>query len=112
MLAGGGFGRRANPASDYIVEACELARDAKVPVKVVWTREDDIRGGYYRPMFVHRVEVGLDAAGAMKAWNHAIVGPSIVAGTAVRADDGEGRHRSDLHRGRRRFARTRSRTCR
>ena len=81
MLAGGGFGRRANPASDYIVEACELARDAKVPVKLVWTREDDIRGGYYRPMYVHRVEVGLDAAGAVKAWSHAIVGPSIVAGT-------------------------------
>lgn len=81
MLAGGGFGRRANPASDYVVEACEIARLAKVPVKVVWTREDDIRGGYYRPMYVHRVEVGLDAQGKVAAWHHAIVGPSIVAGT-------------------------------
>jgi len=85
MLAGGGFGRRANPASDYVVEACEVARRAKVPVKVVWTREDDIRGGYYRPMYVHRVEVGLDAQGAITAWNHAIAGPSIMAGTAFEA---------------------------
>jgi len=82
MLAGGGFGRRANPVSDYVVEACEIAKRAKVPVKVVWTREDDIRGGYYRPMYVHRVEVGLDAQGNVAAWNHTIVGPSIVAGTA------------------------------
>ena len=81
MLAGGGFGRRANPVSDYVVEACELAKDIKVPVKVVWTREDDIRGGYYRPMYVHRVEVGLAASGAIAGWSHAIVGPSIVDGT-------------------------------
>jgi isoquinoline 1-oxidoreductase beta subunit len=54
----------------------------KVPVKVVWTREDDIRGGYYRPMVVHRMEVGLDGQGKISAWKHAIVGPSILAGTA------------------------------
>ncbi|MEP7069359.1 MAG: molybdopterin cofactor-binding domain-containing protein, partial [Usitatibacter sp.] len=82
MLAGGGFGRRANPVSDYVVEACEVAKQVKVPVKVVWTREDDIRGGYYRPMYAHRVEVGLDAQNKVAAWNHAIVGPSIMAGTA------------------------------
>ncbi len=82
MLAGGGFGRRANPASDYILEACEIAKKAKVPVKTVWTREDDIRGGYYRPLMVHRAEVGLDAGGAIVGWNHAIVGPSIIGGTA------------------------------
>jgi isoquinoline 1-oxidoreductase beta subunit len=82
LPAGGGFGRRANPASDYVIEACEIARDAKVPVKVVWTREDDIRGGYYRPMYVHRVEAGLDAQGNIVGWDHAIVGQSIVAGTA------------------------------
>lgn len=82
MLAGGGFGRRANPDSDYVVEACEIAKQVKVPVKVVWTREDDIKGGYYRPMNVHRVEVGLDAQNAIVGWNHAIVGPSILAGTA------------------------------
>ena len=81
MLAGGGFGRRANPVSDYVVEACEVAKQVKVPVKVVWTREDDIRGGYYRPMYAHRVEVGFDAQSKVAAWNHAIVGPSIMAGT-------------------------------
>ncbi|HRA22673.1 MAG TPA: xanthine dehydrogenase family protein molybdopterin-binding subunit [Usitatibacteraceae bacterium] len=82
MPAGGGFGRRANPASDYVVEACEIAKSVKVPVKTVWTREDDVRGGYYRPMYVHRVETGLDAKGAIVGWNHAIVGQSIIAGTA------------------------------
>ena len=85
MLAGGGFGRRGNPVSDYVVEACEVAKKAKVPVKTVWTREDDIRGGYYRPMYVHRVEVGLDARNQAVAWNHAIVGPSILAGTPFEA---------------------------
>ncbi|HSN20518.1 MAG TPA: xanthine dehydrogenase family protein molybdopterin-binding subunit [Usitatibacter sp.] len=81
LLAGGGFGRRANPASDYVVQACEVARRAKVPVKLVWTREDDMRGGYYRPAFVHQVEVGLDAKGGIAAWNHRLAGPSILAGT-------------------------------
>jgi isoquinoline 1-oxidoreductase beta subunit len=82
MLAGGGFGRRANPVSDYIVEACAVAANLKgKPVKVMWTREDDIRGGFYRPMYVHRVEVGLDAQNKIVGWNHAIVGPSIVGGT-------------------------------
>ena len=81
MLAGGGFGRRANPVSDYVVEACEVAKKVKGAVKVVWTREDDIRGGYYRPMYVHRVEAGLDAQGAIAGWNHVLVGPSILTGT-------------------------------
>ena len=81
MIAGGGFGRRANPAADYIIEAVEIAKEAKVPVKTVWTREDDIRGGYYRPMYVHKVEAGLDAAGRIVGWDHTIVGQSIIAGT-------------------------------
>jgi isoquinoline 1-oxidoreductase beta subunit len=85
MLAGGGFGRRANPVSDYVVEACEIAKEAKVPVKTVWTREDDIRGGFFRPMYVHRVEAGLDANGKLVAWNHVIVGSSIVGGTPFEA---------------------------
>jgi isoquinoline 1-oxidoreductase beta subunit len=81
LLAGGGFGRRANPVSDYIVEAARIAQEVKAPVKVVWTREDDIKGGYYRPMYVHRVVAGLDARGNVAAWNHTIVGQSILAGT-------------------------------
>ena len=85
MIAGGGFGRRANPAADYIIEAVEIAKDAKVPVKTVWTREDDIRGGYYRPQFVHKVTAGLDANGRIAAWDHVIVGQSIMAGTPFEA---------------------------
>lgn len=87
MYAGGGFGRRANPASDYVVEAVQVAKAMKqagidAPVKVIWSREDDMRGGYYRPLHVHRVTVGLDAGGRPVAWQHTIVGQSIVKGTA------------------------------
>ena len=78
---GGGFGRRANPVSDFVVEAVIVAKAAGVPVKVVWTREDDMRGGFYRPAYVHRVQVGVNAAGAPTAWNHVVVGQSILAGT-------------------------------
>src|SRR5260221_5757220 len=81
MLACGGFGRRANPVSDYVIESCDVARQVKVPVKVVWTREDDIRRGYYPPSYAHHGQVGLDAQNRIAAWNHTIVGPSIVAGT-------------------------------
>jgi isoquinoline 1-oxidoreductase beta subunit len=51
-------------------------------VKTVWTREDDIKGGYYRPMYVHRISAGLDASGRIAGWDHVIVGQSIIAGTA------------------------------
>ncbi len=86
MMAGGGFGRRANPTSDYLVEAVEIAKAMRqagidAPVKVVWSREDDIRGGYYRPLTVHRVVAGTDAAGAIAGWNHTIVSQSILKGT-------------------------------
>lgn len=82
---GGGFGRRATPSSDFVSEAVLAAKAAKVPVKTVWTREDDIRGGYYRPAFVHRVQVGVDANGNPTAWDHVIVGQSIGAGTPFEA---------------------------
>jgi isoquinoline 1-oxidoreductase subunit beta len=78
---GGGFGRRATPTSDFVSEAVHVAKAAGVPVKVVWTREDDIRGGYYRPMFLHRIEAGVDAKGLPVAWQHTLVGQSILAGT-------------------------------
>jgi isoquinoline 1-oxidoreductase beta subunit len=80
-LLGGGFGRRANPASDFVVEAVEVAKVAKAPVKVVWTREDDLKGGWYRPMWHDRFAAGLDAQGEPVAWTHTIVGQSITAGT-------------------------------
>ncbi|MBK7644602.1 MAG: xanthine dehydrogenase family protein molybdopterin-binding subunit [Planctomycetes bacterium] len=78
---GGGFGRRANPASDYIVEAVKIAMAAKAPVKLVWTRDDDMRGGYYRPMWHSRIRAGLDASGAIASWMHTIVGQSFIVGT-------------------------------
>jgi isoquinoline 1-oxidoreductase beta subunit len=78
---GGGFGRRANPACDFVTEAAEVAKAANVPVKVIWTREDDLHGGYYRPAFVHRIEVGTDDKGMPVAWKHGVVGQSIMAGT-------------------------------
>ncbi|HZX65779.1 MAG TPA: xanthine dehydrogenase family protein molybdopterin-binding subunit [Myxococcales bacterium] len=78
---GGGFGRRATPTSDFVSEAVHVAKAAGVPVKTVWTREDDIRGGYYRPQFLHRIEAALDDKGHPIGWRHAIVGQSILAGT-------------------------------
>jgi isoquinoline 1-oxidoreductase subunit beta len=84
-LLGGGFGRRANPASDFVVEAAHVAKIAKAPVKVVWTREDDMRGGWYRPMWHDRFVAGLDANGDPIAWTHTIVGQSIAQGTMFAA---------------------------
>jgi isoquinoline 1-oxidoreductase beta subunit len=88
LYAGGSFGRRASAMSDYVLEAVsiavELLRSGKpgVPVKMVWTREDDMRGGYYRPMYLHTFRAGLDAGGNVTGWQHRIVGQSILAGTA------------------------------
>ncbi len=82
---GGGFGRRANPTSDFVAEAVEVAKAAGVPVKTVWAREDDIRGGYYRSAFLHQARVGLDASGVPIAWKHVLVGQSIMAGTMLEA---------------------------
>jgi isoquinoline 1-oxidoreductase beta subunit len=81
MYLGGGFGRRANPANDFVKEAVHVAKAAKAPVKVIWTREDDTRGGYYRPMWYDRIAAGLDETGGPIAWKHTIVGQSIIAGT-------------------------------
>ncbi|SDQ83384.1 xanthine dehydrogenase family protein molybdopterin-binding subunit [Pseudoxanthomonas sp. CF125] len=78
---GGGFGRRATPAPDIVFEAVHIAKAAKAPVKTVWSREDDIRGGFYRSAFVHKASVGLDAAGKPISWQHDAVGQSIMAGT-------------------------------
>ncbi|MFS2199257.1 molybdopterin cofactor-binding domain-containing protein [Pseudomonas sp. Pseusp3] len=82
---GGGFGRRANPTSDFVSEAVYVAKAAGAPVKTVWAREDDIRGGYYRSAFLHHARIGLDADGLPLAWKHVMVGQSIMAGTSLEA---------------------------
>jgi isoquinoline 1-oxidoreductase beta subunit len=91
MLCGGGFGRRAVPDNHFVREAVQLSKVVKAPVKVIWTREDDMRGGYYRPRAYHSVRAGLDAGGAPVAWQQRIVSQSILAGTpfeAVAVKDG------------------------
>lgn len=80
-LLGGGFGRRANPVSDFVVEAVQLAKIAGAPVKVIWTREDDMHGGYYRPMYLHSFTGAVDGPGNIIGWKHRIVGQSIIEGT-------------------------------
>ena len=87
LYAGGSFGRRANPHSDYVLEAVAIVRaiGGRAPVKLVWGREDDMRAGYYRPMYYHALEAGLDAQGGLIAWRHTIVGQSILTGTAFEA---------------------------
>jgi isoquinoline 1-oxidoreductase beta subunit len=79
---GGGFGRRANPRSDFVIEAVQVAMAVGQPVKVVWTREDDMRGGNYRPMWSDHIEAGIAKDGKPLAWKHTLVGQSIVADTA------------------------------
>jgi isoquinoline 1-oxidoreductase beta subunit len=79
---GGGFGRRANPTSDFVAEAVQV-KAAGMPVKTVWSREDDIRGGYYRSMFLHQARIGLDGQGMPLSWQHVLVGQSIMAGTML-----------------------------
>ena len=81
-FAGGGFGRRATIDSHVAREAAVIAKRLRgTPVKLVWTREDDVRGGYYRPMHAHRVEIGIGRDGMPAAWRHVAVGQSIVAGS-------------------------------
>ena len=82
---GGGFGRRANPQSDFVVEAVHVAKAAGVPVKVIWTREEDMAGGWYRPAFLHAIEGGIDASGNAVSWRSRLVGQSIMAGTLFAA---------------------------
>ena len=83
LFAGGSFGRRANPQSDFLVETAHIVKaiDGRAPVKLVWSREDDMRSGYYRPFFLHRLRATLDAEGRPLAWSHRLVGQSIALGS-------------------------------
>jgi isoquinoline 1-oxidoreductase beta subunit len=87
MKTGGGFGRRASPDADIIVEAVATAKALgwKAPVKVQWTREDDMRGGRYRPAFVHKLKAALDEKGELIALRDSVVGQSIAKGTLFEA---------------------------
>lgn len=81
-MAGGGFGRRAVTDSHVQREVAAIAKRLRgTPVKLVWTREDDVQGGYYRPMHLHRVAVGIGPDGLPAAWRHVIVGQSLLMGT-------------------------------
>ncbi|EPR39848.1 aldehyde oxidase and xanthine dehydrogenase molybdopterin binding protein [Desulfovibrio sp. X2] len=87
VFAGGSFGRRANPPSDYVSEAAQVLRALKepAPVHLVWSREDDIRGGRYRPLYVHSIRAGLDAEGRLTAWEQHIAGQSLTLYTPFEA---------------------------
>jgi isoquinoline 1-oxidoreductase beta subunit len=80
LLAGGGFGRRG--CTDFTREALEIAKvlgPSDAPVKLMWTREDDMQAGMYRPLTFHRLRAGIDASGNINAWRHRLVGQSIAA---------------------------------
>jgi len=88
LYAGGSFGRRANPYSDYIAEAVSIAKAYGAdgtPIKLQWTREDDIHGGLYRPMYLHRIEAALNGSNELTGWRQLIVGQSILTGTPMAA---------------------------
>ena len=74
---GGGFGRRAE--YDFVVEAVQISKQLRVPVKVIWTREDDLRHDRYRPATYNRMTAAIDPQGTLSAWQHRIAGPSIFA---------------------------------
>ncbi|MCB4358262.1 xanthine dehydrogenase family protein molybdopterin-binding subunit [Quatrionicoccus australiensis] len=87
LYAGGSFGRRASTHSDYLLEAAHIVKaiNGRAPVKLVWLREDDMRGGYYRPLFHHALEAALDGSGKLVGWKHRLVGQSILAGSPFEA---------------------------
>ena len=74
---GGGFGRRFE--QDFVAEAAQISKALGVPVKVVWTREDDMQHDFYRPATYNALSAGLDEKGLPVAWSHRIVGPSIMS---------------------------------
>lgn len=79
MTMGGGFGRRAAYDQEFLRDALLLSRELGRPIKVVWTREDDVRNGWFRPMTAQKLRAGLDSDGRVIAWNHRLAGPSVLA---------------------------------
>ncbi|MDB2509727.1 molybdopterin-dependent oxidoreductase [Pseudomonadales bacterium] len=80
-LMGGTFGRRASKTADFITDAVQAAQGETVPVQIIWSREEDIRGGHYRPLFVHRLRGTVDAEGYPASWHQTVVGQSIMQHT-------------------------------
>ena len=80
-LLGGGFGRRA--MGDFLLDAVACSKAAGAPVKVQWTRQDDMRHDGYRPATLHHIEGGLDGKGALTAWRHRFAGPSIAVAAGL-----------------------------
>ncbi len=87
QFAGGSFGRRATPDCEYAAETATIvkATGGKAPIHLMRTREDDMRAGYYRPAYYHKVRAGLDTKGRIAGWQHVMVGKSIMIGTAFEA---------------------------
>jgi len=83
QYGGGSFGRRGNPVADWTLELAEVAKAIKgrAPVHLVWTREDDIKGGFYRPLALHRVKAAVDTQGRIAGWQHQVVNKSVFTGT-------------------------------
>lgn len=79
MLMGGGFGRRGNRDVEFIVDSVLMSKAAGRPVKVMWTREDDVHHGRFRPLYVNRLRAGLDGAGNITAWHHRVVCDRVLA---------------------------------
>ncbi len=79
MLLGGGFGRRGNRDVEFIVDSVLMSRAAGRPVKVMWTREDDVHSGRFRPLYVNRIRAGLDESGKIIAWHHRVVCDRVLA---------------------------------
>jgi isoquinoline 1-oxidoreductase subunit beta len=79
MFVGGGFGRRTNPP--IVIEAVHIAKAARAPVKLMWTREDDIKGGFYQPAAACRLTAGLDGQGRVISWTDRIAVQSVASGT-------------------------------
>src|SRR3989441_2176205 len=78
-LLGGGFGRRGHRDEEFVVDSVLLSKEVKRPVKVLWTREDDVKNGRFRPLSVHYLRAGLDGSGRIIAWQHRVACDEITA---------------------------------